>query len=650
MSKTRMTVGQAIVKFLNQQYIEFDGKVEPFVDGIFTIFGHGMVVGLGQALDEAPGRLRVYQGRNEQGMAHAAISYAKQHNRRRIIACSSSIGVGAANMVTAALTATINNIPLLLFPSDSFATRQPDPVLQQLEVPNDLSVTASDCFKPVAKYWDRVTRPEQLMSALINAMRVLTDTANCGTAVISLPQDVQGESFDYPDYFFQKRVHHVSRRGADDYELKQAVELIKSSKKPMLISGGGVRYSEGGDAVMEFCKEFNIPVSQTQAGYSALPDSFDLSVGGIGVTGGLAANALCKDCDLVIGVGTRFNDFVTGSKWVLFRNPDIKVLAINTSEFHAEKLDATRCIGDAKVTMEALTRELKAAGYRSAYTTEIQEIRDIWEKERLSVLGVQYHGEGFGEGKFVPCVPSWTEKIMTDYIRDIGGTITESNAVGILREEIDDDAIVVAAAGSLPADLERLWVTDAKDSYNMEYGASCMGYEIAGALGSKLAAPDKEVYSLVGDGSFMMLNSEIPTAIQEGAKITIVVFDNAAFGCINNLQMGNGVGTLATEMRHRDPETGKLDGTYCYTDFAKVGEGYGMKGFTAKTPEEFREAVRAAKKETCSCIIDAKVLPKTMAEGYESWWHIGVASTSKSDAVKEARKRIDEHLAQARMY
>lgn len=650
MSKTRMTVGQAIVKFLNQQYIEFDGKVEPFVDGIFTIFGHGMVVGLGQALDEAPGRLRVYQGRNEQGMAHAAISYAKQHNRRRIIACSSSIGVGAANMVTAALTATINNIPLLLFPSDSFATRQPDPVLQQLEVPNDLSMTASDCFKPVAKYWDRVTRPEQLMSALINAMRVLTDTANCGTAVISLPQDVQGESFDYPDYFFQKRVHHVSRRGADDYELKQAVELIKASKKPMLISGGGVRYSEGGDAVMEFCKEFNIPVSQTQAGHSALPDSFDLSVGGIGVTGGLAANALCKDCDLVIGVGTRFNDFVTGSKWVLFRNPDIKVLAINTSEFHAEKLDATRCISDAKVTMEALTRELKAAGYRSAYTTEIQEIRDIWEKERLSVLGVQYHGEGFGEGKFVPCVPSWTEKIMTDYIRDIGGTITESNAVGILREEIDDDAIVVAAAGSLPADLERLWVTDAKDSYNMEYGASCMGYEIAGALGSKLAAPDKEVYALAGDGSFMMLNSEIPTAIQEGAKITIVVFDNAAFGCINNLQMGNGVGTLATEMRHRDPETGKLDGTYCYTDFAKVGEGYGMKGFTAKTPEEFREAVRAAKKETCSCIIDAKVLPKTMAEGYESWWHIGVASTSKSDAVKEARKRIDDHLAQARMY
>lgn len=650
MSKTKMTVGQAVVKFLNQQYIEFDGKTEPFVDGMFTIFGHGMVVGLGQALDENPGRLRVYQGRNEQGMAHAAISYAKQHNRRKIIACTSSVGPGAANMVTAALTATINNVPLLLFPSDTFATRQPDPVLQQLEVPTDLSVTASDCFKPVAKYWDRITRPEQLMSAMVNAMRVLTDTANCGTVVISLPQDVQGESFAYPDYFFQKRVHHISRRVADDYEIAQAVEMIKSAKKPMLISGGGVRYSEAGDTVMDFCKQFNIPVSQTQAGHSALPDSFDLSVGGVGVTGGLAANSLCKDCDLIIGVGTRFNDFVTGSKWVLFRNPNVKILAINTSEFHAEKLDAVRCIGDAKVTLEAITEKLKAQNYKSAYTNEIAEIRKTWEAERLRVLDVQYHGEGFGKGKFVPCVPSWTEKIMNDFMRDIGGTITESNAVGMLRQEIDDDAIVVAAAGSLPADLERLWVTDAKDSYNMEYGASCMGYEIAGALGSKLAAPKQEVYALVGDGSFMMLNSEIPTAIQENAKITVVVFDNTAFGCINNLQMGNGVGSLATEMRYRNEETGKLDGSYCYTDFAKIGEGFGMKAFTAKTPEEFRQAVRAAKKEKASCIIDAKVLPKTMAEGYESWWHIGVASTSESDAVKQARGRIDSHLAEARMY
>ena len=381
-----------------------------------------------------------------------------------------------------------------------------------------------------------------------------------------------------------------------------------------------------------------------------MPDSFELNLGGVGVTGGMAANELCKDTDLVIGVGTRFNDFVTGSKWVLFQNPDVKVLAINTSEFHAEKLDATRCVGDAKVTLEAIAAKLKEAGYKSAYTTEIEAIREKWEAERLRVLGVQYHGEGFGEGKFVPCVPSWTEKIMNDYEKQIGGKITESNAVGILREEIDDDAIVVAAAGSLPADLERLWVTDAKDSYHMEYGASCMGYEIAGALGVKMAEPDKEVYALVGDGSFMMLNSEIPTAIQENKKITVVVFDNTAFGCINNLQMGNGIGTLATEMRKRNEESGKLDGEYCYTDFGKVGEGYGMKAFYAKTSEEFREAVQAAKKESCSCIIDAKVLPKTMAEGYNSWWHIGVASTSESDTVKAARKRIDDHLSEARSY
>ncbi len=636
---------------MNQQYIEMDGKEETFVDGIFTIFGHGMVVGLGQALDEDPGHLRVYQGRNEQGMAHVAISYAKQHNRRKIIACSSSIGPGAANMVTAALTASINHIPLLLFPSDSFATRQPDPVLQQMEVPHDLSITASDCFKPVTKYWDRITRPEQLMPAMVNAMRVLTDTANCGAVCISLPQDVQGESFEFPDYFFQKRVHHISRRCADVDESNKAGEMIKASKRPLFISGGGVRYSEAGETVMEFCKEFNIPVSQTQAGHSALPDSFDLCVGGVGVTGGLAANTLCKDADLVIGCGTRFNDFVTGSKWVLFRNPDVKVLAINTSEFHAEKVDATRCVGDAKVTLEAIMERLKAEGYKSGYNAnEIQEVRDVWEEERLRVLGVQYHGEGFGEGKFVPCVPSWTEKIMNDFVNDIGGTITESNADGILRDEPVDHAFVVAAPGPLPADPERLWVTDAKDSYNMEYGASCMGYEIAGALGSKLAEPDKEVYALVGDGSFMMLNSEIPTAMQENAKITIVVFDNTAFGCINNLQMGNGVGSLATEMRHRNEETGKLDGSYCYTDFGKVGEGYGMKPFYAKTPEEFRKAVQDAKKETCSCIIDAKVLPKTMAEGYESWWHIGVASTSKSESVQEARKRLDKYISEARMY
>ncbi len=640
-----MTVGQAVVKFLNQQYVEFDGEEHPFVDGIFTIFGHGMVVGLGQALAEDPGHLRVYQGRNEQGMCHAAIAYAKQNNRRRLIACSSSIGPGALNMVTAAGTATVNNVPLLLFPSDSFATRQPDPVLQQIEQSHNLSLTANDAFKPVAKYWDRIVRPEQLMPAMVSAMRVLTDTADTGAVVIGLPQDVQGESWDFPEYFFQKRVHHIARRPADDYEVEQAVAMIKAAKRPLLIAGGGVRYSEAGEAVADFCDRFDIPFSETQAGKSAIPGSHKYNLGGIGVTGTQASNRLVGKADLVIAVGTRLNDFVTGSKFVLFRNKDVKVLAINTCDYDAMKLDATRCVGDAKTVIKQIAEKLSGYKTENGYADEIKVVKDEWEKERLACISASYTGKDF-----VPVVPSWTPEIISDYIRDVGGTITESNGVGIVREVIDDDAIVVAAAGSLPADLERLWLTDAKDSYNMEYGFSCMGYELAGALGSKLAEPDKEVYALLGDGSFLMLNSEITTAIQENKKINVIVFDNAAFGCINNLQMGNGVSSLATEFRHRNEETGLMDGEYIHIDFAKVGEGYGMKTYTCRTPEELRAALEDSKKQTKSVLIDAKVLPKTMAEGYDSWWHIGVASTAKSEEVLEARKRIDDHLAEARVY
>jgi 3D-(3,5/4)-trihydroxycyclohexane-1,2-dione acylhydrolase (decyclizing) len=645
MERTKMTVAQALVKFLNQQYIEMDGVEHHFVDGVFTIFGHGTVVGLGQALDENPGRLRVYQGRNEQGMAHAAMSYAKQHNRRRIIACASSVGPGAANMVTAAATATVNNIPLLLFPADTFATRQPDPVLQQYEQKHDLSITTNDAFRPVCRYWDRVSRPEQLMSAMINAMRALTDVSNAGTVCIALPQDVQGESFEYPDYFFQKRVHHIPRRVADSGEISRAVELLMSAKRPYVIAGGGVRYSEAGASLQTACEKLRIPYVETQAGKSSTKGSSPMNMGVGSVSGTQAGNAIATTADVVFGIGTRFNDFVTGSK-ELFRNPTVKFVALNTAEFDAMKLDAVRVVGDAKANLEIIFGEIAERGYKTGYATgELERIRANWEEERQSVLGATYTGEGF-----VPCVPSWTQEIIDDYIEDIGGVIGESNAVAILSDEIPKDSIVVAASGSLPADLARLWRTDTKDSYNMEYGYSCMGYEIAAALGSKLACPDKEVYALVGDGAFMMLNSEIATAVQERKKITVVVLDNAAFGCINNLQMGSGIGSLSTEMRYRNEDTGKTDGNYIYTDFAKIGEGYGMKGYVAKTPEEFRLAVRDALKQERSCLIDAKVLPKTMCEGYDSWWHFGLASTSKSDAVTDARKKIDEKLKSARMY
>ncbi|MDR0886801.1 MAG: 3D-(3,5/4)-trihydroxycyclohexane-1,2-dione acylhydrolase (decyclizing) [Clostridiales Family XIII bacterium] len=644
--KIRLTVGQALVKFLNNQYLEIDGDEHPYVEGVFAILGHGNVTGFGQGLQEDPGHLRVYQGRNEQGMAHAAMSFAKQTNRTKIIACTSSVGPGAANMVTAAATATVNNVPLLLFPSDTFATRQPDPVLQQYEQKYDLSLTTNDAFRPVARYWDRVTRPEILMSAMINAMRALTDTANTGAVVICLPQDVQGETFDYPEYFFEKRVHHIPRRVADAGEIARAVEILKSAKRPYIIAGGGVRYSLAGEAIEKWAVKLGIPYTETQAGKSSTKSSNPFNMGVGGVSGTLAGNEIATTADVVFGIGTRFNDFVTGSKEI-FRAEGVKFVALNTAEFDAEKLDATRVVGDALANIEVIFGELDKAGYKTsdAYLEEIKKIKADWAVEHAKITGALYTGEDF-----VPCVPSSTDKIINDYIDQIGGTITESNGVAILREEIDEDAIVVAAAGSLPADLARLWTSEVPYTYNMEYGYSCMGYEIAGALGSKIAEPDREVYALVGDGSFMMLHSEIPTAIQENKKITVVVYDNTAFGCINNLQMGSGIESMATEMRYRNEETGLLDGDYVYTDFAKIGEGYGMVGYTAKTPEEFRAAVIDAKKQSKSCLIDAKTLPKTMAEGYLAWWHYGVASTSKSEATQKARAAVDAKLENARMY
>lgn len=645
MGRTRMTVGQAIVKFLNQQYVSFDGEEHRFVDGIFTIFGHGIVAGLGQALDEAPGNLRVYHGRNEQGMAHVAISYAKQNNRRRIIACTSSIGPGAANMVTAAGTATVNNVPLLLFPADTFSTRQPDPVLQQIEQPHSLAITTNDAFKPVCNYWDRVARPEQLMTAMINAMRVLTNPATAGAVCVAIPQDVQGESFDFPDYFFEKRVHRIMRSPADPAQINDAVEMIMKAKRPLFIGGGGARYSEAGATLQKLCEDLTIPYAESQAGKSATPSSCPMNVGGVGVTGTLCANTIAEEADLVVGIGTRFNDFVTGSKEI-FRNPDVKFLSINVSDYHAEKLDATKVVGDAKVALEQLGIILKEKGYQTGYTKEyIAGLKDEYLKELKRIQNITYIKEDF-----IPLVPSWTPEIINDYLEKIGGTITETNGLGIIRECIADDAIVVSASGSLPADMERMWLTDAKDSYNMEYGYSCMGYEVQGALGAKLACPDKEVYAIVGDGAFLMLNSELTTAIQEKKKINVIVFDNAAFGCINNLQMGNGIGSLCTEFRYRNEETGKTDGDYISIDFAKVGEGYGLKTYSAKTPEELRAAIEDSKKQEVSTLIDAKVLPKTMAEGYKSWWHVGVASTSKSEKTMDSWKNKDEKLKSARMY
>ena len=589
-----MTVGQAIVRFLDNQYVELDGQVTKFVDGVFTIFGHGIVVGLGQALDADPGQLRVYQGRNEQGMAHVAAGFARQNNRRKIIACASSIGPGAANMVTAAACATVNRIPLLLFPGDTFAVRQPDPVLQQLEQEYCPSVTTNDAFRPVCKFWDRITRPEQLMSTLVQAMRVLTDPADTGAVCVALSQDVEGESYDYPDYFFQKRVHRIRRPAAVQADLEELVALISASKKPMIICGGGGRDSEAGATLEKFCETFRIPFGETQAGKSACHASHPMNLGGVGVTGNLAANTIARDADLIIAVGTRLSDFTTGSKELYGKT---KMVSINIGAFDAAKMDATMVVGDAKATLELAHGALAKMGYVSGYSGQIEAAKQAWEAEYTALAAYRY-GENFQ-----PLIAARNEGSLEEFVEVTGGTITQTAAVAMIRDTIEPDAIVVGASGSLPGDLQRMWTTDHKDAYQMEYGFSCMGYEVSAALGAKLACPQQEVYSMCGDGAFLLMHSELITSLQEGKKINILLFDNAGFGCINNLQMSNGIGNLATEFRYRDTQGG-LNGGIMPIDYALVAAGYGCKTYTARTMEQLKAALEDAKKQTVSTLID----------------------------------------------
>lgn len=636
-----MTTAQALVKFLDNQYVSFDGKETKFVDGIFTIFGHGIVCGLGEALDSDRGGLTVYQGKNEQGMAHAATAFAKQNNRRKIIACSSSIGPGAANMVTAAATATVNHVPLLLFPADAFSTRQPDPVLQQFEQVQSLSITTNDAYKAVCRYWDRISRPEQLMSAMINAMRVLTDTSETGAVCISVPQDVEGESYDFPEEFLQKRVHRITRLAPAPEEVADIAAILLQAKKPLVICGGGVRYSEAGETLEQFCRDFNIPFAETQSGKTACLSSNAYNLGGVGVTGNSSGNVIAKEADVILGVGTRFSDFTTGSK-SLFRT-DAKVLTINTSRFDAYKLGAVKLVADAKLGLEALSAVLKENNYRSAYTDEIETARSDWAKEMQFLADYTY------DENFKPLIAAGDKRTIPEFVDKIGGRLTQTSAVAKVRELIPADAICVGAAGSLPGDLQRMWTSDSRYSYNMEYGYSCMGYEIAGAFGSKLADPEKEVYAMCGDGSYLMLHSELITSVQEHKKINVLLFDNSGFGCINNLEMSNGIGNLATEFRFRD-ENGDLLGDLVPIDFAKAASGYGVKTYTAKTMEELEFALLDSQKQTVSTLIDIKVLPKSMTDGYGAWWHVGVASTSQNEAVQTAYENKKASLEKARKY
>jgi 3D-(3,5/4)-trihydroxycyclohexane-1,2-dione acylhydrolase (decyclizing) len=644
MTTVRLTTAQALVRFLNQQYVEFDGKEEKFVKGIFAIFGHGNVMGIGQALEENPGDLEVYQGRNEQGMAQAAVAFGKQKHRKQIMACTSSVGPGAANMVTAAATASANNIPVLLLPSDTFACRQPDPVLQQVEHYHDFTITTNDAFRAVSKYWDRVNRPEQLMTAMIHAMRVLTDPADTGAVTISLPQDVQGEAYDYPEYFFKKRVHRIDRRIPTAAELSDAVQLIKRKNKPILICGGGVRYSEAAEALKSFSEKFKIPYGETQAGKSAVESHHAYNVGGIGITGNLAANILAKEADLVIGVGTRYSDFTTSSK-LLFQNPDVEFLSINVSEYHSCKLDSVKIVADAKLALEALEEQLAEANYISGYSDEIESLKSAWKTELNRLSEIRYTGAGFK-----PEISGQLDEVLPEFAAAYQSALTQTEVVAMVNRLIADDSIIIAAAGSLPGDLQRMWESRRPNTYHLEYGYSCMGYEVSGALGIKLAEPEKEVYAMVGDGSYLMLHSELVTSIQEGKKINVVLFDNASNGCINNLQMENGMGSYGTEFRYRNPETAKLDGSLIQIDFAQNAAAYGVKTYTVRNAEQLRQAIEDSKKQAVSTLIDIKVLPKTMTNGYEAWWHVGIAAASNNEKILEAFQLKAGSLKKARQY
>lgn len=632
MKTVRLTMAQALVRFLENQYVSFDGEKSPFVRGVFMLPGHGNVVGIGQALMQEAKRLKVYQGKNEQGMAQAAVAFAKQRKRREIFAVTSSVGPGAANMVTAAGTATANNIPVLMLPGDVYACRQPDPVLQQIEQTQDMGISTNDAFRAVCRYWDRVNRPDQLMSAMLNALRVLTDPADTGAVCVALPQDVEGEAYDYPEAFFRRRVHVIERRPPTEEAIRAAADAIRMAKRPMLICGGGVRYSEAHDAFRAFAERYRIPFGETQAGKSAVVWDHPLNMGGVGVTGCAAANSIAKEADLIIGVGTRYTDFTTSSKW-LFQE-DARFVNINISAFQAGKLDAVSVIADAKATLPLLEQAL--TGYVSNWGARMEMARRDWSRELERLDNLTYTGPGY-----VPLVNDGNAASAQDFAQDLCASLTQTQVLGALNRLIEEDAVVIGSSGSLPGCMQRMWRPRTQDSYNMEYGYSCMGYEICGAVGVKIAVGDKPVYSMVGDGSFVMLHSELLTAVQEHIKINICLFDNASFGCINNLQLAQGNDTLATELRYRTA-SGKHDGAFMNVRYAQIAEAYGAKGYEIRTMAELERAIADAKNEPGPVLFDIKVLPKSMTDGYGSWWRVGTPEVSENP---QNRKCWEDHLA-----
>jgi 3D-(3,5/4)-trihydroxycyclohexane-1,2-dione acylhydrolase (decyclizing) len=600
-------MAQALVEFLAQQYTSMDGTEQPFFGGCFAIFGHGNVAGLGQALLQSQDRLRVYLPRNEQSMVHAAVGFAKMANRRRAFVCTSSIGPGATNMVTGAALATINRLPVLLLPGDIFATRGPAPVLQQLESLGTQDVSVNDCFKPVSRYWDRINRPEQLITALPEALRILTSPSETGAVTLCLPQDVQAEAFDYPEVLFRRRVWTIARPRPDRILLGEAATLLKAAKTPLIIAGGGAIYSEATDALARFAGATGIATVETMAGKGALPFDHPQALGAVGVTGTPGANRLARDADLVIVVGSRLSDFTTASK-TAFQNPTVRFVNVNVTGFDAGKHSALPLVGDAKAALEEWLPLM--AGWRTsaAYGERLSSEKAAWEQEVTRI----YRGTGAAD-------------------------ISQGEVIGLVNEFTGPRDVVVNAAGSLPGDLHKLWRARDPKQYHLEYGYSCMGYEIAAGLGVKMAAPDREVYVLVGDGSYLMMAQEIVTSIQERVRLTILILDNHGFASIGGLSKSVGCSGFATEYRCRDAESGLLSGDLLPVDFAANAESLGARAVRACTPAAIREALETARQSDRTTAIVIPVSREEQVGGYESWWDVPVAEVSTIDGVQDAR-------------
>jgi len=615
--KRRLTMAQAIVAYLQNQYSSRDGNEHRFIPGIFGIFGHGNVAGIGQALEQDQG-LKYYFSRNEQAMVHTASAFAKASFRMRTLACTSSIGPGATNMLTGAALATINRLPVLLLPGDIFARRNVAPVLQQLESGGSQDVSVNDCFKPVSRYWDRIQRPEQLLTALPEAMRVLTSPVETGAVTLSLPQDVQTEAFDYPEEFLRKKVWVIPRSRCDHTLLLRAADWIRTAKKPLIIAGGGVLYSEASDALAGFAAATGIPVCETQGGKGALPFDHPQQLGAVGVTGTPGANITAREADLIIGIGTRYSDFTSASK-TAFQNPVVRFININVTEFDAYKHAALALTGDALATMD----ELKAAtaGFRieSAYNERITRFRNQWEQEVGRICAVRNKTP-----------------------------MSQGELIGLVNEIIGPRDTMINAAGSLPGDLHKLWRTREPGGYHMDYGYSCMGYEIAGGLGIKMADPNRDVYVLVGDGSYLMMAQEIVTSLQEGYKLTVIVLDNHGFSSIGGLSRSCGNNGMGTNYRYRRGDA--YDGDLLPVDFVKNAASLGAWARRASTRDELEGTLKEAAKQAQTAVIVVETSYDDRVPGYESWWDVAIAEVSESESVRTARREYEEARKKERLF